>query len=322
VSWQPSASWDTLKARAALLRKIREFFYQRDVLEVDTPLLSQATVTDPHLSPLSVEIDFLSTTYYLQTSPEYAMKRLLADGAESIYQITKAFRDDEVGSKHNPEFTMLEWYRLGWDHVQLIGEVNKLLSDCLGCESGEILSYHDLFQYYLQVNPHTATENELQRIAKENIDIGDMVLDDADAWLDLLFSHCIEPNLGKAKPTFVVEYPQSQAALAKVVEVTIDGAPTLIAQRFEVFFAGVELANGYHELTDAEEQRVRFNREIDKCSRLGKTRVLDSHFMSALESEGGLPSCAGVALGVDRLLMLMTGQKHLSDVLAFDFTRA
>lgn len=321
VAWKSNASWDVIKARASLLRKVREFFYRRNVIEVETPLLSRGTITDPHISPFNVDIKLSSETYYLQTSPEYAMKRLLAGGADSIFQIAKSFRDDEMGKKHNPEFTLLEWYRLGWDHTQLIDEVNELLRDCLGCDQGDIVNYHDLFQEYCQIDPHSCDEKELERIAVDRLDIGGMYLDNKDAWLDLLFSHCIEPHLGKGKPTFVVDYPRSQAALAQVVEVSIGGSPVSVAQRFEVFVDGMELANGYHELTDALEQRNRFNADLTKNPHPSTDpRPIDLRLLAAMES--GLPPCAGVAMGLDRLLMLVTEKAHLSEVLAFDFSRA
>ena len=361
VLWRPNASWEIIKARAVLLKKIREFFDRRNVVEVETPILSRGTVTDPHISPFIVDSTFLSDTYYLQTSPEYAMKRLLADGADSIFQITKAFRNDEVGRKHNPEFTLLEWYRLDWDHLQLIDEVNELLCECLGsryfdrgtdiasgpdiASGAEIISYHDLFQQYCSIDPHSCDVEKLRQLAKQYIDIGEMTLDDNDAWLDLLFTHCIEPHIGQGKPIFVVDYPQSQAALAQVVEVSINGKLISVAQRFEVFLNGVELANGYHELTDAKEQRRRFTADQVKSSRQSahhayqqpshhasqhpshhpsqqsyQQRPIDQRLLAAMES--GLPPCAGVALGLDRLLMLAAGKSHLSDVLAFDFLNA
>ncbi|MBV1882015.1 MAG: EF-P lysine aminoacylase GenX [Pseudomonadales bacterium] len=333
--WRPNADWETIEARARLLRSVREFFYHRHVIEVETPLLSQGTITDPHISPLVVNSPLSSNPYYLQTSPEYAMKRLLASGAGSIFQIAKAFRSDEVGRKHNPEFTLLEWYRLGWDHLQLIEEVDNLLVECLGCGRGDTVSYYTLFQQYLEINPHCCDENQLRQVAERHINIGDMALADTDAWLDLLFSHCIEPHLGQGRPTFVVEYPHSQAALAQVKEELIDGERVHVAKRFEVFFEGLELANGYHELTDPKEQKRRFAVDQEKLSLSGsqclvdqgsidqgtaERRPVDQRLLAAMES--GLPSCAGVALGIDRLLMLMLGKDSLSEVLVFDFYKA
>lgn len=302
MTWKPSASLVNLRLRAQILAKIRSFFAEREVLEVETPLLSAAATTDPHLKSFRVERD-----YYLQTSPEFAMKRLLAAGSGAIYQIGKAFRDEEQGRQHNPEFTMLEWYRPGFDHHDLMDEMDDLLQTILGTETAERLIYADAFQKYLGINPHTATITELQKCAQINI-VG---LENAsrDAWLHLLISHCIEPHLGQQKPTFLYNFPASQAALARVH----DG----VAERFEVYIQGMELANGFHELRDATEQEKRFIADLQERS----IQVpYDQHLLSALRH--GLPDCAGVALGIDRLVMIAANTRNIADVMSFPIDRA
>jgi lysyl-tRNA synthetase class 2 len=314
MSWRPTASINNLRARASLLKKIRGFFESRGVLEVETPLLCSASVTDPHIFSIPA---FLSENnpHYLQTSPEYAMKRLLAAGCGSIYQITKAFRKDESGQFHNPEFTMLEWYRLDFTHHDLMNEMDELLQLVLCSKPAERKSYADLFQLYLSIDPHAADLNELVACAKKNnIDV-DANITDRDTWLQLLMSHCIEPQLGNDAPCFVYDFPASQAALAQIQP----GSPS-VASRFEVYVKGVELANGFHELRDAGEQRSRFENNLMERRKLNQPEMpLDEFFLDALAH--GLPNCAGVALGVDRLVMLACGSEKIADVLSFDFER-
>ena len=310
-----------LRLRAQLLATLRAFFAARGVLEVDTPALSSAAVTDPHL-------DSFATAYaggpmlYLHTSPELPMKRLLAAGSGCIYQIAKVFRNGEAGRLHNPEFSLLEWYRLGFDLERLMAEVadlvTLLLGDRLPLQAPEYLSYGAVFQRALELDPHTAAVAELAACAAAH---GlrappDMPQDDPNPWLDLLLSHCLGPQLGQGRLSFVYDYPAAQAALARIRP---DHPP--VAERFELYLDGIELANGFQELTDAAEQRRRFERD----NRLRAARQLpllpvDERFLAALEF--GLPDCAGVALGLDRLVMLAAGKACVQDVLSFPLERA
>ena len=279
-------------------------------MEVETPLMCSASVTDPHI--LSIEV---KPNYFLQTSPEYAMKRLLAAGSGCIYQITKAFRQDEAGHFHNPEFTMLEWYRVGFDHHALMHEMDALLQFTLNTLPAEKKSYSELFHAHLQLDPHQASLQELRAAAVNNNVQVETEINDRDTWLQLLMSHCIEPLLGKERPCFVYDFPASQAALARIQP----GNPP-VAARFEVYVQGIELANGFHELQDAQEQRARFEKNLEARKQLGQPHMpIDEFFLSALAH--GLPDCAGVALGIDRLAMLAVGTQRISDVLSFDFGR-
>lgn len=316
MDWQPSASLAALRARAELLARVRAFFATRGVLEVETPLLCSSGITDPAIEPLTVDRgDSLSSPRYLQTSPEYAMKRLLAAGSGPIYQIARAFRDGEAGSRHNPEFSLLEWYRPGLDHHQLMAEVAELLIHCLGPRPIEYHAYRALFRAELGLDPLTASQQELERVARSAIDVG-ALSGDRDMWLDLLMSHRIEPALAGRGLCFVYDYPASQAALARIEEK--DGQP--VAQRFELYVDGVELANGYCELTDADEQRQRFLADNERRRQRGQPRrPLDELLLAALAA--GMPACSGVALGFDRLLMLASGEGDIRQVLAFDWRR-
>jgi lysyl-tRNA synthetase class 2 len=319
-TWRPSATLANLRERAKIIAKIRAFFAERNVLEVDTPLMSHCTVTDPYV----VGIPAIFKTYgteqekicYLQTSPEYAMKRLIAGGSGSIYQICKAFRQGEVGQLHNPEFTMLEWYRMGFDHHALMDEMDALLQCVLQVQPAERFSYGELFQTHLGFNPHTISAAALAQYVTENQIPLNGVLSDKDAWLDLLWTHCIEPNVGMERPIFLYDYPVSQAALAKIRA----GQPAL-ASRFEVYYKGIELANGFHELQDAAEQERRFINDLAFRKQHGLPQLpIDERFLAALTH--GLPDCAGVALGVDRLVMLALGSQTVADVLSFEFSQA
>jgi lysyl-tRNA synthetase class 2 len=308
-----------LRLRAEILAKIRAFFAERGVLEVETPLLASAPVTDLHLQALNCRYRGPGADegrdLYLQTSPEFAMKRLLAAGSGPIYQICKAVRDSEAGGRHNPEFTILEWYRPGWDHHRLMDEADELLVEILGRGSGERISYATAFERYARIDVFSISDDALR------LRVGDFGVEDAegltrDDLLDLVLTHVIEPRLGHCQPTFIHDYPASQASLARVR----NGDPPL-AERFEVFAEGVELANGYHELTDGPEQRRRFETDIETRKILGLPEVpIDKHLLAALEH--GLPDCAGVALGIDRLLMVATGTRNIADVLAFPIDRA
>ncbi|PLW84264.1 EF-P lysine aminoacylase GenX [Kineobactrum sediminis] len=316
--WQPAASTALLRQRAGLLALIREFFAERGVLEVETPLLCRSGITDPAIEPLQVcsGRSIGADGRYLQTSPEYAMKRLLAAGSGSIYQVCKAFRDGEAGARHNPEFTLLEWYRPGLDHHQLMVEVADLVCHCLGPRPWQALSYRDLFLESLDIDPFSASVDTLCGIARGHFDVGNLE-GDRDLWLDLLLTHAVEPWLAGRGICFVYDYPASQAALARIVE--RDGY--WVAERFELYVDGLELANGYHELGDEREQRARF--EADNRLRRQRglaTRPLDEQLLAALAA--GLPACSGVALGMDRLLLCASGESDIRRVLAFPWERS
>lgn len=324
--WRPSADLSVLRLRAELLAQIRAFFAARGVLEVETPALSAAAITDPHLASFKTCYSGPGSQHgrplYLHTSPEFAMKRLLAAGSGCIYQIARVFRDGEAGSRHNPEFTLLEWYRVGFDHHRLMDEVAELvgmlLAGRLALAEPERLSYRQIFQHHLNLDPHRATVADLAACAEtRNISIPTgMPPDDPDPWLDLLLTHCVEPRLGSGRLTFVHDYPASQAALARLRP---DDPP--VGERFELYINGIELANGFHELGDTVEQRHRFAQENAARRAAGlPVMPVDEHLLAALEF--GLPDCAGVALGFDRLVMLATRKTSLAEVLAFPLDRA
>ena len=308
--WQPTASLDTIKARAQLYRKLRDFFAKREVLEVETPILGQAATVDPFIESLHTRV--LGELRFLQTSPEFFMKRLLAAGSGSIYSLGKVFRQGEQGRKHHPEFTMLEWYRLGWNEQQLIDEVAELFLQLMPELSVTKLSYRDCFKQFLQIDPHRASGETLKALVLDHIDC-QLENEPNDTWLDLLMTHCIEPNLPKGL-VFIYDYPATQAALAKIDK---DEQGQLVAKRFEAYINGMELANGYWELTDAVEQKNRFiNDQNYKKKYQNNLLPYDKHLVAALES--GMPECAGVAVGVDRLLMQVCGIDRLQEVLSFD----
>lgn len=311
VNWQPTAEIETLQHRAELLKKTRNFFYQRNFLEVETPILSHHTVTDPFLS--SFEIPQIKDTLFLQTSPEYHMKRLLTAGHGPIFQLTKAFRQEEQGSRHNPEFTMLEWYRPGFNHHNLMDEMNDFLFEILGKSSTRI-SYQALFQQELAINPHTVSLQTLKHCALDHdIHLTNFDAADKDVYLDLLLSHCIEPHLGQTAPIFIYDYPASQAALSV--------KSGNVGERFEVYYRGIELANGFHELIDPIEQRQRFVENLEKRQYLNLPVLeLDEYFLQALEH--GLPASSGVALGFDRLVMLALNKKNIKEVMSFSIENA
>ncbi len=322
TDWQPTASIENLRKRAELFDYIRNFFEQRVVLEVNTPEMSHCAVSDTFID--SIEANYQASVgleiapMYLQTSPEYAMKRLLAAGSGAIYQMGKVFRNGEHGGRHNPEFTMLEWYRPGMDDEDLMDEVEALIKPVLTItEPVERMTYSDLFHKYLGFRPEHASLDDLIAETRKHIDI-ELADDDPDTWLNLLMSHVIEPELKALNAIFVTEYPASQAALAKVREGK-QGFP--VAARFELFVRGVELANGYHELTDADEQKRRLEADQEQRKNLGlPQRPLEMRLVEALKE--GVPDCAGVALGVDRLLMLAVSADALADIIPFDLTRA
>lgn len=291
-NWQPSASLKNLKIRTHILEKIRAFFKARQVLEVETPLLAEHGVTDPNIQSITT-----TSNKYLQTSPEYYMKRMLAAGSGSIFQICKAFRDEESGRYHNPEFTLLEWYRTDFDHYQLMDEVEALLQCCLGSENAERITYRDCFLKHLDCDPISASINDLKNVINIH-KINAPTLGDKDEHLDLIMTHLIEPKLTQDRPTFIYDYPASQAALSIVRD-------NQFAERFELYYKGIELANGYHELRCEKELRQRFNDNNNKRQANGTpTAPVDEKLLSAMKH--GLPQCAGVALGIDRLVLLAT----------------
>lgn len=319
--WRPGADRAALVARATMLADLRDYFATAGVLEVETPLAGRAAATDPLVQPMSARYEGPGAPsglrLYLQTSPEFAMKRLLADGSGSIYQICKAFRNGEAGRYHNPEFTLLEWYRPGFDLPAMIEEVAKVLRRALGQPDlvGETATYAELFKRLLGLDVHAAGPDELRAAALAHHVIGaDGLSLGRDGWLDLLMTHLIQPQLGSDRLLFVTDYPATQAALARV---NPDGRT---AARFEAFYRGVELANGYRELADADEQAARF--EADNCQRRSLRRRpvrVDRHLLEALEA--GLPDCCGVAVGLDRALMLRLGATDLDAVIGFSFER-
>lgn len=323
--WKPSCSLDSLKARAELYSQLRAFFLERDVLEVETPILGRSTATDPHLDSLFLNLvsepGAGGETLYLHTSPEFPMKRLLASGSGAIFQITKTFRNAESGSRHNPEFSMLEWYRPGFSLTDLMQETSDLLRVLIGECQFKSTSYRNLFKAYLNIDPMAASLDTLQQIAIEKAGYMGSELT-KDEYLDLLISICIEPHLGQAaegtsSPLFVYDYPASQASLAAVKQ---DEDGYLVAERFELYINGLEIANAYHELTDAAEQRKRFEADNKERQNMGCEQIpLDESLLSALES--GMPDCSGVALGLDRLLMVKTGAKDISEVISFPLER-
>jgi elongation factor P--(R)-beta-lysine ligase len=321
ADWRPSATREQLVARARLLAHIREFFAARAVLEVDTPVIVNAPVTDVHIHSARVELTpeapgAAPARYFLHTSPEYAMKRLLAAGSGDIYQICHVARSLESGRVHNPEFTLLEWYRVGFSLGQLMDEVELLVRDLLGtAASAERLSYREAFLRELALDPFEARTEELARAAA-TLSLSAGLQLERDGYLELLMGALIGPRLGKERLTFVYGYPASQAALAR-----LDPADPRAAQRFELYARGIELANGFHELTSPQEQRARFIADNTARHRAGlPVYPLDERLLAALGN--GLPDCAGVALGLDRLLMLATGASHIEEVLAFPTRRA
>lgn len=310
MTWQPSSSIETLQARAMFNGYIREFFDLRGVMEVETPVLSQAGVNDANLHPVVAQC--CDKTTYLHTSPEYPMKRLLAAGSGDIYQICKTFRDGELGSRHNPEFTMLEYYRLGFDLKTLMDEVAQLVGDYLMIQARVNLSYEQALQQYAQLDVFSASDAEIREQVTEFV--GDDLTLSRDECLDIIMSHVVEPNLPKDCLVFIDDYPASQAALAKTY---LDQHGNKKAKRFELYVNGLELANGYHELTDVVEQTKRFEQQTDLRER---NQQDDQNFLQALEA--GLPDCSGVAIGLDRILMLKLGLADIRSVLSFDFNRA
>lgn len=324
MTWQPSSSINNLLKRAKIISQVRQFFADRCILEVETPTLSQYAVTDVHLSSFSTTFfkpgefdEQLGRKMSLITSPEYHMKRLLAAGSGPIFQICKCFRNhEEVGRFHNPEFTMLEWYRIQYDMMQMINEVDDLLQTILDCEPAERVSYQKAFQRHLNIDPLEADHATLVK-AINQLDIGINVDDyDKDGLLQCLFTFGVEPHIGLEKPIAVYHFPASQAALA-----AISSEDHRVAGRFEFYYKGVELANGFKELTNSQEQRQRFEQNnLDRSKQNLPQQNIDIELLAAMES--GLPDCAGVAIGLDRLITLALNSTTLDDVISFTFDRA
>ncbi len=323
--WRPSADIDALRLRARLYATIRAFFAERDVLEVETPVLSMAGNTDPNIESFSLEFsgrtDGAPRTRWLRTSPEFALKRLLAAGVGDCYELGRVFRNGEAGGRHNPEFTMLEWYRVGWDHRRLIDETVELVQLALALvgrnASVARIAYRDLYCERLHLDPFTAGDDEL-RAALGNIEIDPAGLN-RDDWLDLLMTHRLQPGFDRDAIVVVHDYPASQCALAKIRDG--EGDAPAVAERFELYLGALELANGYFELTDAVEQRRRFLRDHAVRAMRGVAQPpIDERLLAAMTV--GLPACAGVALGVERLLMALAVADRIADVLAFDFSRS
>ena len=314
ASWRPTAAAATLRLRAELLAEIRRFCAERGLLEVETPALSTAGVPDLALEQMTVQAAGLGNElYYLQTSPEYAMKRLLAAGSGDIYQICRVFRDGELGRWHEPEFTLLEWYRLGWDEDRLMAEVESLLVTLLQPHRRLAptvrMSYQDAFRDFLRVEPLAADAELRAALAREAIDIPADT--GGDSLLDLALSHAIVPRLDPHAISFIYDFPASQAALAR-----IKSQEPPVAARFEAFSGGIELANGFGELTDVAEHRRRFDKDLALRDRGGRHRPpSDERFLEALRH--GLPPCAGVAVGVDRVVALAAGLTNVAETIAF-----
>ena len=317
IHYQSTCDLKAMRARAQMYSQIRQFFAEREVLEVETPILSQAGVTDVHLASVQAQrhLQGKQQTHYLQTSPEFAMKRLLASGSGPIYQICKVFRDDEHGRKHNSEFTMLEWYRPNFSLKDLMFEVTDLLNVTLKQRFGEvrptILSYKHAFMDRLDLNPLQASLKELKDCCNRvglNLDLGD----DRLGYIDLLFSHFVEPSLGFDTPVFLTDFPPELASLAKT---KTDEDGEWVAARFELYIEGLELANAYDELIDAEVLRSRFEADNAEREKLGlHVMPIDEFLLAALPQ---MNACAGIALGVDRLLMIATEHMQLEKVITF-----
>ncbi len=323
-SWQATASLKVLQVRADLISIIHNFFQEQGVLQVDTPAISQFANTDPSISSFTVQQQETSNkphNFYLHTSPEFPMKRLLADGMGSIYQICKVFRAMESGRYHNPEFTMLEWYRIDLDHFELMTEIETLMASINikypFFDSVEKISYQHLFLNYLDINPINSTRTELQHYVEQNVtaSIHNIENFSHNDICDYLMSHLIQEQMPNKSLIFVYDYPATQASLAQL------NTDKLTARRFEVFVSGIELANGFHELRDAQEQRNRFlNDQKIRSESNQSVYPIDENLIQALHA--GLPNCAGVAFGLERLLMLLVNAKHINEVLTFPFERA
>lgn len=322
ADWRSAATPAALALRAAVYRQIREFFNARGVLEAETPILSMAGNSDPNIASFELQFDGPAAAgeprRWLRTSPEFPLKRLLAGGFGDCYELGKVFRNGEFGRRHNPEFSMLEWYRVGWTHMRLLDECVELVTSLFAARGIDMrfrkTSYRDLYRDFAGIDPFDASDLDLGIAVGKRTEIATEGLS-RDDFLDLLMTHAIEPQLPAGQLTAVFDFPASQCALARIRR----GDPPL-AERFELYAGGMELANGYHELNDAREQRRRFESDLDRRKRRGQIQpALDERLLSALPA---LPDCAGVAMGIDRLLMALQGTPVLADTVAFDFSRA
>lgn len=319
MTYQPTATLESARERATMYATIRQFFAEREVLEVQTPVMSQAGNTDIFLQSVStnVTVNDKPRTYYLHTSPEFAMKRLLGAWQVPMYQICPVFRDNEIGRRHNVEFTMLEWYRPGFSLDELARELNDLVSVVMGYTViFDHYRYVDAFLDFVKIHPFTASCDTLQAIARDNgifVDMGD----DHQGWLDVLFSQLVEPHLGKDLPTLLYDYPVATASLAKT---TTDKDGNLVARRFELYMNGLEIANAYDELADGQALRVRFEQDnLARKQRGLPVMPIDDNLLAACDA---LPPCSGIAVGLDRLLMVKVGAETLEQVIAFPITQA
>jgi lysyl-tRNA synthetase class 2 len=323
ATWLPTATSHALIRRSEIVWKLRQFFHEHGFAEVHTPIISHDTVVDLNIEPVRVPGRFLACPaagegdLYLQTSPEFSMKRLLAAGMKAIYSIGPVFRAGERGANHNPEFTMVEWYRVGDDLAAGVALVDQLVRLALDGPAAEVRTYQQVFLQHAAIDPLVASVAELAALATaRELGVDADWSDDRDTWLDLLFSEVVQPHLGFAQPTIVTHYPASQSALAKIAE-----ADPRTAERFELFVRSVELANGYHELLDAAELMQRNERVEAKRRQLSRPSLpVNSRLIEAMES--GIPACSGCALGLDRLLMVATGAERIDQVLAFPIERA
>lgn len=309
---------DTLRNRAQMLSEARFFFAERKVMEVDTPILSSSAAVDAHIDLLCTQPHTFKS-YYLHSSPEYGMKRLLADGIGDIYQLSHVFREGEFGKRHNPEFTMAEWYRLGFTFQQMIEETVDFIRLFVGDLPFETLSYREIFQKYAHIDYLSISEHELvDYLQHHGIQVHPAAIEEGkESLLNIILGSLIEPKLGQDNLFVLAYYPASQAALAQ----TLTHGDEAVAERFEVYYKGIELANGYHELVNATEQRQRFEDANVRRKELGKDVLpIDENFLAALEK--GLPDCCGVAVGFDRLMMLRSHAKTLAEVIPFAWDNA
>lgn len=321
-AWQSPAEINALHFRASVLRHIREFFFTRQVVEVETPVLSQAGNTDPNIE--SFQLDFEgplaggNPCRWLRTSPEFPLKRLLAGGIGDCYELGKVFRNGEFGGRHNPEFSMLEWYRVGWNHRQLMTECVELVSGLFALRNRELdvlyCSYRTLFVAGAGIDPFADSNQQIADAVRSRIsmELSGLSRDDL---LDLLLTHVLEPAMPANRLTVLYDFPASQCALARIRD---DEYP--VAERFELYVGSIEMANGYHELNDSEEQKLRFQSDLMRRAGKGlRQPALDLRLLSSLSS---LPDCSGVAMGIDRLLMALLDVQSIAEVVSFDFSRA
>ena len=318
ADWRPAAGVETARRRAAMLAAARRFFDERDILEVDTPAMSRAAASDPHIDSIRAQLDLIpGEDHYLRTSPEFAMKRLLCAGYPDIYEIARVFRDGEVGARHQPEFTLVEWYRHGFSLQDMMRETIEFLERLLESEHlsqpATYRAYREAFRECSDIDPMTADLAALQEAADADARLVAALGASRDDWLDLLLATRVAPTFARDGLTVLHHYPASQAALAR-----LSPSDPSAAERFEVFHGRLELANGFVELADASEQAARFERDQAIRRDHGKpTRPLDQQFLAALGA--GLPACAGVAIGFDRLLMINEGTDDITDVVSFAF---